>query len=433
MNTIRFDRHPATITLGDGISMAARYLTATWEWWAIPVVGLAIVGGLLNGVATNAALDANFRYLTRSEQVSQLSSLIGPVFGGGLLLTVAGVVIGWFYTALAIHGLRGRPITVDWVVSAGLRSLAGSILLAVAGIGAWVAFALLAIITGGILFIALIGLIPAAIYLGIRIFFWTLAIFDGAGITDSFRVSWRLSEGAVLRMLGWGIAFVLLELVIAIGVRIVTLPLAGVPAIAAFVSQLASGALSVFTLFGTAILYESQRWTTMPPAYGQPAAAAPTPPWAVPGAPGPGGYPSSPGYPVSGYPSAISYPATPSSPAAPVDPYAPPPPPSSYGQPGQPPAGQGTPGTPPLVPWGPVPPKPAWTPTPPAGWVAAPPSTAPVHPSTQPAQPSAYEPLAGNPFAPPRPAEAPSSADTPPATAPPIDDAPTEPYTPPPA
>jgi hypothetical protein len=286
------------------------------------------------------------------------------------------------------------------------------------------------LITQVILLIALIGLVPAAIYVVIRIFFWTLAIFDGAGITDSFRISWRLSEGAVLRMLGWGIGFVLLEFVIGIGVRLVTLPLAGVPAIAAFVSQLASGALSVFALFGTAILYESQRWTTMPPAYGQPVAAAPTPPWAMPGAPGPGGYPPSAGYPMSGYPSSPSYPASTAYPPAVADPNAPPPAPSMFGQATAAPTAPGSPQ--PLVPWGPVPQQPAWTPTPPAGWVAAPPTTAPASASA-PASSSAYQPLGGNPFAPPASAgaSAPSNpAETPPA---PTDESPTEPYTPPPA
>jgi hypothetical protein len=431
MNTIRFDRHPATITLGDGISMASRYLTATWEWWAIPVVALAIVGGLLNGLATNAN-NIVIRDVPSSSDLNGLNGFIGGFLGLGAVLTVAGVVVGWFYAALAIHGLRGRPITVDWVVGAGLRSLAGSILLAAISIGAFVAFAILAVITQGILLIALVGLVPAAIYVVIRFFFWTLAIFDGAGITDSFRVSWSLSEGAVLRMLGWGIAFVLLEFIIGIGVRVVTLPLAGVPAIATFVSQLANGALSVFTLFGTAILYESQRWTRMPPAYGQPVAAAPTPPWAMPGAPAPGGYPPSAGYPMSGYPSSPSYPAGTGYPAAPVDPNAPPPAPSMYGQATPATTASGSPQ--PLVPWGPVPPQTAWTPTPPPGWVAAPPTTAPASASASAsASSSAYQPLAGNPFAPPASAEAtaPSSpTETPPA---PTDESPTEPYAPPPA
>jgi len=434
MDTIRFDRHPATITLGDGISMAARYLMATWQWWAIPVVALAIVGGLLSGFATNAALNTNFRYLTRSDQVTELTGLIVPAFGVSILLTIASVVVGWFYTALAVHGLRGRPITTEWVVGAGLRSLAGSILLAIAWIGAWVAFAILAIITQGILLIALIGLIPAAMYVGIRIFFWTLAIFDGAGITDSFRVSWDLSAGAVLRMLGWGIAFVLLSIVISIGVRLVTLPLSGAPAIEAFVNQLVSGAISVFTLFGTAILYESQRWAKMPPAYGQPVAAAPTPPWATPGTAAPGGYPSNsgyasaPGYPMSGDPSAAAYPASAGSAPAPADPNAPPPAPSTYGQP---PAASAVPGTAqPLVPWGPVPPPPAWTPTPPPGWVAAPTSTAP---QSAPAPAPGYQPRADDPFAPPASAQA-SATSNPDETAPAsTDQSPTEPYTPPPA
>jgi len=435
MDTIRFDRHPATIGVGDGIGMAWRYLLATWELWAAPVVALAIVGGLLSGYASNTATTLAVNEASGPEALAQLQSMIVPFFGVTTLLTIASVVVGWFYAAIAIHGLRGRPITGDWVLGAGLRSLAGSILLAVAWIGVSVVFAILAVVTGGLLLIALIGLVPAAIYVTIRLFFWTLAIFDGAGITESFRVSWDLSAGAVLRMLGWGVVFVVLSILTSIGVRILTFPLGGVPAIAAFASQLVSGTIGVFTLFGTAILYESQRWAKMPPAYGQPVAAAPTPPWATPGAPG--GYPPNSSYPGAGYPGGPSYPPTP------ADPYAPPPAPGPYGQPevgsppaapspyGEPgvgatPAAPGNPGTAPLVPWGPVPPPPSWTPTPPPGWVSAPPTTAPG--------PAPYQPASGDLFAPPMTAAAPESAAPEPGAAPTpqADESPTEPYDPPP-
>ena len=425
MDTIRFDRHPATVGVGDGLGMAWRYLLATWELWAAPVVAIAIVSGLLNSYATSTATNLAVTPTSSAQALEQVRSMIVPFFGVTMLLTIASVVVGWFYAAIAIHGLRGRPITGDWVLGAGLRSFAGSILMAVAWIGAWIVFALLAVITQGILLIALIGLIPAAIYVMIRLFFWTLAIFDGAGITESFRVSWDLSQGAVLRMLGWGITFVVISILVSIGVRIVTFPLGGVPAIAAFVSQIFTGTIGVFTLFGTAILYESQRWAKMPPAYGQPVAPAPTPPWATPGAPTQGGYPPS-AYPPSPYPPASSYPP------APADPYAPPPAPGGYGQPGVsgPPPAPGDPGTPPaLVPWGPVPPPTTWSPTPPPGWVSAPPTTAPPPAAAPSPAPSPYQPAPGDVFAPPSTPGTTESPETPAASP---DESPTEPYTPPP-
>ena len=43
MATIRFDRHPAYVTVGDGLSMAASFWAASPEQWIIPVVAVALV------------------------------------------------------------------------------------------------------------------------------------------------------------------------------------------------------------------------------------------------------------------------------------------------------------------------------------------------------------------------------------------------------
>jgi hypothetical protein len=459
MDTFEFSSHPAWVTVGDGMGLAATYLRKTWEWWIVPVVGFAIVGGLLTGFLTNTALDTNFRDLTTSEQWSQITGLIAPAFGLGAILTILGVIATWFYAALAIHGLRGRPVTTDWVLSAGLKSLVGSILVGVVAIGLWVAFAILAVVTQGFALIALVGIIPGAMYVGIRLYFWTLAIFDGAGITESFRVSWELSRGAVLRMLGWGLAFAALQFAINIGVGIVRFPFSGLPSISAFISELVSGVFSVYTLYGAAVLYESQRWRNAPPAAAQPQA----PGYGNP--PGPmGGYPTPtphPGYPPMAYPGgaysqpwgvpstapvAPAYPA-PASPApaspsstdpAPASPPAPPssaPPPPPGGEvrradpfrppaplaPSAPPASSSASGAPPLVPWAPVQ-QPTWSPPPGTGWVPAPQSSwAATPPPAAPAPPDAA-PMPSSP-------EAPSA----PAAEPTADDTPTEPYAPPPA
>ncbi len=467
MDTIRFDRHPATVTLGNGENMAARYLVATWALWIGPVVALAIASVVVSALAANTAFysgfDSGFRYLPRSEQFREVADFVVPFLGAGLVLAVTGLVISWYYTAIAIRGLRGRPITAAWVLGAGLRSLAGSILIGLVGLACWAAFAVLVLVTGGIALLGLLVLIPAAVYVAIRLFFWNLAVFDGAGILEAFRASWEFSTGAVLRMLGWGIAFALVQLVVSVAAGMAQLPFFAVPAVGVFLNSLITGIYAVFMLFGGAVLYESQRWIKMPPANGQPgygypgypSGGYPAPggypgygaypgylaPGAYPAYPGQPAYPAAPGHPPQGtpaYPTQSAYPgqsayppsaadssAPPAAPSTPPSTAAPPPAPGAI----QPvPAAPGTP--PPLVPWGPVPQQPAWSPgpsswqpAPSAGWTPAPQTGwSPVTPSPTPPAPTP-PPDAGSSTSAPPPADA---ASTP-------DESPTEPSTPPPS
>ena len=51
---------------------------------------------------------------------------------------------------------------------------------------------LTALTLGVVGLIVLLLLLPVLVYLGIRLQFWTLAIFDGFGITDALHATWTI-------------------------------------------------------------------------------------------------------------------------------------------------------------------------------------------------------------------------------------------------
>ena len=279
MAMMRFPRHPAAVGVGDGLSMALTYAAATWTTWIWAVLVMAIASGA--GNAAGGSFGNGFRF-TDPSRIGSASGLLAPSAGSvavQLLVTIITTVVGWIFPALAIAGLRGRPLTAEWVVGSGLRTLGAGILAGIVALVALIPLGILVLIAPplGIL-VVLLG-IPVLAYIGIRLAFWQLAIYDGAGIIAGFAASWQMTRGGVLRMLGWGFVAVCISLAVGLGVFILSIPLAVVaPAIGAALSTGFGAVAGVFTSFLLAVLYESQRWRTMPMAPVPPAVPDAGPP-----------------------------------------------------------------------------------------------------------------------------------------------------------
>jgi hypothetical protein len=207
-----------------------------------------------------------------------------------------------------------------------------------------------------LILIEVLAAVPVALYLTCRLILTDMAIFDGFGPIEGIRESWRLSNGAVLRLLGWGVMAALITWAFGLIAGMVSLPFS-FGALAPVGQGFSSGMTAVascLTIYMMAIIYESQRARLDPTVYGP----VPAPAYTGWGYPGPG--PVWPG--AAGAP-----PAWPSAPGTP---------PAWPGAAGAPPAWSGAAGTP--SPW----------PSPPAdstaipGWVN--PNAAPSWPQSAP-------------------------------------------------
>jgi hypothetical protein len=165
---------------------------------------------------------------------------------------------------------------------------------------------LLLLVLGPIGVVAALGLVPAAIYVAVRLAFWQLALFDGAGVEESLRRSWSLTDGAALRVLGWALTLMALSFLLSLLSTGFAVLLPSLGAATSALGGLASTAFSAYAVIVTAILYESQQLR---------AAAGPRP-WG-----GPEGRERRETWPVATPPPGWG------EPVEPVDPDGPPPPP----------------------------------------------------------------------------------------------------------
>ena len=138
MPAIAFTSDPAGITLGEGLSVSARYWRATLDLWSLPVAVVAavtaVVAWLIGMVAPlPPALPA--AYVPGTDPMT----VIGPYLPGLLATTfvtgAVSMVAGWVYLSIAIAGLRGYRVMPGWIVRRGIRAFAAEILLAI-GFGA---------------------------------------------------------------------------------------------------------------------------------------------------------------------------------------------------------------------------------------------------------------------------------------------------------
>ncbi len=280
---IAFTRPPAQVTIGEGLTLAARYWAASVERWVLPVAAVALASGLVtwlfpSSLSDTATLERLLRASINGTPVdpSEMPRLVA----GPLAVAIVSLVAGWFLTANAIVGLRNRDVTLGWVVTGGLRSFVANVLLGLVVLSAL--FPLLAL--GAIGVLLALALIPLAIYLSFRVSFWTLAVFDGERISSGFGVSWRITRGAVLRLFGWSLALLPLGIAAAIVQLLVDLLIGSVsPPLGDAVSAGIDTTVTSYSILVLAILYESQRERRLGP---QPMPAVPRSPFDPPPPPG---------------------------------------------------------------------------------------------------------------------------------------------------
>jgi hypothetical protein len=279
---IAFTSDPAGITIGEGLSVSARYWRATVDLWSLPVAlvaaATALVAWVVDGLApTPGALPST--YVPGMDPMT----LIGPYLPGFLASTfitgTVSMVAGWVYLAIAVAGLRGYRVMPGWIIRRGLRALAVAIVLTL-GFGA--VFGTLAIVSlaggPGVVIVVMATAIVPAIYVSVRLIFWSLAIFDGAGIRQGLTATWLVSRGAVARMLGWGLTVATIGLLVDVIATLVTTPLGDGNPVRAGITAAAAEAFAAYSMIALAVVYESQRRRSV--------LRSPADPFATPSQPG---------------------------------------------------------------------------------------------------------------------------------------------------
>ena len=310
MTPIPFRANPAFVTVGEGFELTVAHLRANLALWTVPtLIYTLVVGALTYAFAqrfmswtTTFTRDPETSQAAAEEAIRQLSENIPAFIGLGVLFIIGSIALNWIAMALAVGGLPGRRMTPDIAIAAGLKTIVLGILF----VGAVLALTVLGILVlvgvggaaspngAGLVLLLLLVLVPASIvvyaYLAARLTFATFAIFDGVGIVDSLRVSWNISRGGVLRILGWLLAMIGLSIAANIAGSIASAPFAAtLPIVGTLISVALTTVLQFVQPVVLAVLYESQRMRHLYASPGVPS---------LPGGPAPSIHPSVPADPL---------------------------------------------------------------------------------------------------------------------------------------
>jgi hypothetical protein len=309
---LSFRTHPAAITIGSGFEAAFDYFQRTWQKW-LPVVGVAALIAFVLYLMAGAVPEPG-SWTTRD--IYGHAHIDGGAMARYYLVSVSSSIVtlvaGCVFYATAICGLRNRPLETGWLLFRGLLAFLTSLLIGTVTVVVVIVVAIVAIVLsivlGPIGTLLAVGLITAAIvgavYVGIRIVFAPVAVFDGFNPIEAIQESWRLSKGSVLRMLGWGFVAGLIGVGFWLLAAMASLPftIAGLAPLSKAISTLIALVGTCFVAYLLSVLYESERAIKYPNIYGY-APVFGYPPYA-----GTDQYPGAPaGYP-SPYPGAGPYP-----------------------------------------------------------------------------------------------------------------------------
>jgi hypothetical protein len=202
------------ISVTQGIQDAFRFLGASWRRWLPMVVVISACTLVIYAVVYSFIGSTDFRSLYyidnytgrlewQPDAQSKVLSLVPPLIVLGLVFVVLNLVATWVFTATAVGGLRRQPMSASYVIERGVRVFVAGLILGVVAFGALLLLVIFTVVTMGIGFLLWFLAVPAAVYIALRLEFMSLAIFDGFGIIDGMKESWRLSQRSVLRIFGW--------------------------------------------------------------------------------------------------------------------------------------------------------------------------------------------------------------------------------------
>jgi hypothetical protein len=254
---LAFTKDPRHVGVADAMSIVLGFVRATWRIW----LPFAVAYGVLWAAVYAAGFDLE---LDRPVGAPP-SDRIPFAFFVNLPSTIVRDAVTLLLTALALASVRGRTADRAWLIRVIPRALATQVVMVVAyGIGAealsWVGT------DRSRLVLEFAILVPLYIgsYVTFRLFFWQVAILDGASIADGLRTSWRLSRKSVLRILGWSMVFGLPLVILPFGVEGILRQHLG--AVGAGLQETLSTAWLAVSAGMTTVLYESERWRKDAPA-----------------------------------------------------------------------------------------------------------------------------------------------------------------------
>ncbi len=229
---------PAQLTLSDAIMTGFRMVTQVN--FVIPIL---IIGVIVNAVVVAAVVPFILSIALPSSSNALVigGALISGIVGALLAGIIGGVLLNLYGQVWATMASVGEAPTIEaafgrvgtrWMSMLGAGIITGAITLAIFIVGGIVSALL-----GALGFLLLIVVAVVAIYIGARLSMSGWLAADGAAAMEAVQSSWAMTEGKLLLIIGWGVAFAIVFGIVGaiVGAILGIIPLIG-PALAQTIS-----------------------------------------------------------------------------------------------------------------------------------------------------------------------------------------------------
>lgn len=197
------------LTLSDALMVGFR--TVLQPNFIIPII---VIGAVVN-IIVIAAIVPIITSLVLGSATGD-SAVIGgaiaaSILGAVIAAIVGGLILNLYGQVWATMASVGEAPTVNaafervkvrWVGMLGAGLITGAITLGIMIVGG-----ILAALLGALGALVLIVAVVAAIYIGARLSMSGWLAADGAAAMDAVKASWALTQGKLLLIVGWGLAF----------------------------------------------------------------------------------------------------------------------------------------------------------------------------------------------------------------------------------
>ena len=257
---------PERLSLGTAIEVAFKSLGK--PAFVVPLLVIAVVvNAVLEATLLPVLSDSLTVSPTGRPTIRDMNAFLGAL-GGSLLVGIIGstlaAVYGQVWAAAASVGplpTVGQTLALvrrRWVGVLGAGLLVGLLMLALV-VGGAVVLAVLSVFSDAIAFGVAVGMVIVFVWFIARLYMAPWLAADGGGVLESVQGSWRMTQGGLLRIVGWTIAYGLLFALLAGALGVV---LGRVPYIGSGIGQ----GLSLALGYGAGVTLYRRTQASAPPA-----------------------------------------------------------------------------------------------------------------------------------------------------------------------
>jgi hypothetical protein len=269
---------PGNLSLGTAIEVAFRALGK--PAFIVPIMVIAVVVNAITEVILGPSL-TRMQALADGTRptIEEVNALLGAIVAGLVFSLIGGAIAAIYGTVWAAAASIGPLPSVGetlalagrrWVGVLGASVLVGAITLGALLLGG-IVVAVLAQVSAAVAFGLAMAMIVALIWFIARLYMTTWLAADGVAVLTSLRTSWQITEGSVLRIVGWTFVYGLLFALVAAAAGVV---LGRVPYVGQGIAQGLTLALSYGA--GVTLFRRTQASAAPPPAEATPTVSEPT-------------------------------------------------------------------------------------------------------------------------------------------------------------